>query len=418
MNSTKVAVTSYALFAVLITTFVAIAVQFPTLYIWLTYEDLFGEWCQFYLFAIAFILCVRLVLGRSHYAGFFSILALACFYVCGEEISWGQRLLSLDVPQFFQQYNLQRETNLHNFITGPYDTVLKRSIETLLAIGLIGFGALYPQRWTNSWRLIRATKMIIPPAPIHLWPFFCVGALLELRLLHFNEAELAEILIALGLALYVQHYWQLHKQQTYRQQSNRVIIATTAIALICATLTCSTLYSAPNFRSQMDRRIDKGMSKFAERYQRYDQWHHSQSLYQTLLKKRPKSVTLLRRFALTQKHLGQTAAGTATLNQAIRIDMIKYAKDPSSTPLNLSLARSFEQAGNSERVTFHLNNAIDRSFSRTHLQPNNASEIYWLGRAHQQAGNAHAAMRCYKRATVLEPTVARYRKALYKIRNA
>lgn len=421
MNSTKESVTPYALFILLMTSFAVIAVQFPTLYIWLTYEDLFGEWCQFYLFAIALIISARLAFSRSEFGIFFALLAVSCFYVCGEEISWGQRLFNLETPQFFQQHNLQQETNLHNFITGPYDTGLKRTIETVLALGLIGFGAIYPQQWTNVWRPVRLLKKFIPPAPIYLWPFFCVGALLELRLLHFNEAELAEILISLALALYAQHYWMLHKQQqvkTYRATSNKTIIATTAIALTCAALTSTALFSSPNFRPQIDNRINKGMSKFAERYQRYNQWQHSQFLYVELLKKKPKSVSLLRKLALTQHQLGHVDQSQTTLTTAIRLDMIKYSKDPSNTPLNLSLARSFKQANNEERVAFHLQKAIDSSLRITNLQPDNANAMYWLGRAHLQAGDSAAAIKYYERACHLKPSTPRYLRALYKVRNS
>lgn len=421
MNSTKESVIPYALFILLMASFAVIAVQFPTLYIWLTYEDLFGEWCQFYLFAIALIISARLAFSRSEFAIFFAFLAVACFYVCGEEISWGQRLFNLDTPQFFQQHNLQQETNLHNFITGPYDTLLKRTIETVLALGLIGYGAIYPQQWTSVWRPVRLLKNFIPPAPLYLWPFFCTGALFELRLLRFNEAELAEILIALALALTAQHYWNQHKHQRdpkRKTNSNRTIIQTTAIAVICAALTSTALFSSPNFRTQIDNRINKGMSKFAERYQRFNQWQHSQSLYTELLKKKPKSVSLLRKLALTQHHLGHEDQSQTTLISAIRLDMIKYSKDPSNTPLNLSLARSFKQAGNAERVAFHLQKAIDSSIRRTNLQLDNANALYWLGRAHLQAGNTTEAIKYYERAHLLKPSTPRYLRALYKLRNS
>lgn len=421
MNSTKESVIPYALFTLIMVSFAVIAAQFPTLYIWLTYEDLFGEWCQFYLFAIALILSVRLALARSEFAVFFAFLALACLYVCGEEISWGQRLFNLETPQFFQQHNLQQETNLHNFITGPYDTVLKRMIETVLAIGLIGFGAIYPQQWTNAWRAVRWLKKFIPPAPIYLWPFFCTGALFELRIVQFNEAELAEILIALALALYSQHYWSNHQQQrnpTRHIERSRTIISTTAIALICAAVTSYTLFSSPKFHAQIESRINKGMSKFAERYQRYNQWQHSQMLYTALLEKKPKSVSLLRNLALSQQQLGLSAQSQTTLTTAIRFDMIKYSKDPSNTPLNLSLAQSFKQAGNEERAAFHLQNAIKSTMRTIALQPDNADAIYWLGRAYLQAGDIDTAAACYERACLLEPDNLRYLRAQYRLSNS
>ena len=43
--------------------------------------------------------------------GFMGLLFL---FGLGEELSWGQRLLGLESPAFFQQYNTQMELNLHN----------------------------------------------------------------------------------------------------------------------------------------------------------------------------------------------------------------------------------------------------------------------------------------------------------------
>jgi hypothetical protein len=45
-------------------------------------------------------------------------LAAVLFFGFGEEISWGQRLFSVESSQFFQQYNAQGETNLHNLKVG------------------------------------------------------------------------------------------------------------------------------------------------------------------------------------------------------------------------------------------------------------------------------------------------------------
>jgi len=37
-------------------------------------------------------------------------------FIYGEEISWGQRLFGIEAPEFFEEHNIQAETNLHNFI--------------------------------------------------------------------------------------------------------------------------------------------------------------------------------------------------------------------------------------------------------------------------------------------------------------
>src|SRR5262249_25557167 len=44
------------------------------------------------------------------YAG----LAVACFFVAGEEISWGQRIFGIETPAPIAAHNIQHEINLHN----------------------------------------------------------------------------------------------------------------------------------------------------------------------------------------------------------------------------------------------------------------------------------------------------------------
>ena len=45
---------------------------------------------------------------------FFGLLAVIMFISFGEEISWGQRVLGFETPQFLAGLNAQNETNLHN----------------------------------------------------------------------------------------------------------------------------------------------------------------------------------------------------------------------------------------------------------------------------------------------------------------
>jgi len=45
-------------------------------------------------------------------------IVLGSFFGFGEEISWGQRIFSVESGEFFSQHNLQSETNLHNLQIG------------------------------------------------------------------------------------------------------------------------------------------------------------------------------------------------------------------------------------------------------------------------------------------------------------
>ncbi len=46
------------------------------------------------------------------------LIILGAFFGFGEEISWGQRIFSIESGEFFSQNNLQNETNLHNLEVG------------------------------------------------------------------------------------------------------------------------------------------------------------------------------------------------------------------------------------------------------------------------------------------------------------
>jgi hypothetical protein len=80
----------------------------------LTMEDGWLEWAQaiaFLLSAAGFaLLAIRRARSRLLCAG----LALMCFFVAGEEISWGQRLFKYGTPPLLRRGNEQHEFNFHN----------------------------------------------------------------------------------------------------------------------------------------------------------------------------------------------------------------------------------------------------------------------------------------------------------------
>tara|TARA_B100000768_G_C11173399_1_gene329716 strand:- start:51 stop:884 length:834 start_codon:yes stop_codon:yes gene_type:complete len=57
----------------------------------------------------------RKIKKKSPYIYYFLILnCVGLFYFLGEEISWGQHLFKWESPDIFFEYNIQKETNLHN----------------------------------------------------------------------------------------------------------------------------------------------------------------------------------------------------------------------------------------------------------------------------------------------------------------
>jgi len=84
---------------------------------WLRSEDGPLEWMQFLEYGLASILCLMNFIRQKKKKEINSILwillALMCFVIAGEEISWGERLTGLGIEKI-SNLNVQGETNFHN----------------------------------------------------------------------------------------------------------------------------------------------------------------------------------------------------------------------------------------------------------------------------------------------------------------
>lgn len=98
--------------------FLAIYMWAESLFIWLTREDFIVEWATFlgyFAAAIVFTLAFRDRFSRvGSRAWFLAFLSFGCFFVAGEEISWGQRIFGFETPEAVEKYNFQDELTLHN----------------------------------------------------------------------------------------------------------------------------------------------------------------------------------------------------------------------------------------------------------------------------------------------------------------
>ena len=152
--------TAWSIFVLIVGGYLTLALRFPVGYIWATYEDMYGEWTQMYLFVMVTLSALWLVFrGTGRYRPFFMLLAAAGFFTAGEEISWGQRLLDIDSPEFFEDYNIQGETNVHNFFSGPVSTLSKDIVEWVLATALVTYGLIYPLLLRTGWSVARRDRL-------------------------------------------------------------------------------------------------------------------------------------------------------------------------------------------------------------------------------------------------------------------
>ena len=131
-------------------------------------EDEPLEWASFWAFAVAGVLFAVAAWRRREKGWllgtwFLALVALFCVFVAGEEISWGQRLLSIRPPEYFLAENYQQELNLHNLV----DSDLRK---LGLRLAILGYGALLPllalsaklRGWMERFGVVPPSWKLIP----------------------------------------------------------------------------------------------------------------------------------------------------------------------------------------------------------------------------------------------------------------
>ena len=100
--------------------FIGIKVFLPAYYLNLIQEDHVLEWLQVFFYALTGLIFLKIVvlqksvkknIGQST---ILFILGLMFLCIAAEEVSWGQRILNINIPLFFKQHNTQGELTLHN----------------------------------------------------------------------------------------------------------------------------------------------------------------------------------------------------------------------------------------------------------------------------------------------------------------
>ena len=169
---------------------------------WCRSEDGPLEWIQFIGYFLGFI-CSSLILFKRRRIGVnktwiaWLILALICFFVAGEEISWGERLTGIGLDSL-RAINSQGETTIHN-IHFFHHNLLDPAFEiSCLFLGWIGW---------RSWPSVDA----FPSKQYSLYFLFVAlfyfyfdvsqaSTISQIR----NDQEIFEVLMSLGLS---SHCW-------------------------------------------------------------------------------------------------------------------------------------------------------------------------------------------------------------------
>jgi hypothetical protein len=167
----------------------------PRAYYGLVQEDGPVEWVTFWSLLLAGVLHVR---RRSAWrrglrrAWFPVLIALACWFVALEEVSWGQRVIGYRPPPYFLAHNTQQEVNVHNLLGSDL-----RQVAVTAAI--VGYGVALPLVAARRRLRGRLVRLGVVPPPLELAPLFVVAAVVQVAVPVRFAGEWSELLTGLGL---------------------------------------------------------------------------------------------------------------------------------------------------------------------------------------------------------------------------
>ncbi|MFC1889181.1 hypothetical protein ACFL4G_05435 [Thermodesulfobacteriota bacterium] len=169
-----------------------------SLYYILVREDGLVEWmtvASLVLTGVLTVVCAhRWYRILQRFPWFYIGLGLFCVFFAGEELSWGQRLLSYQPPDYFLEHNSQQELNVHNLFKH-----ILRTKYLLMGI-LVGYGVLLPA--LNAFfgpvrRFLHRLGVVTPP--LALLPGWLTTYFVLREYQWKYTGEVAECLFALGL---------------------------------------------------------------------------------------------------------------------------------------------------------------------------------------------------------------------------
>jgi hypothetical protein len=158
-------------------------------------EDEWLEWGTFWGFIGAAVVwgvaAFRQLRRTDLWPWFLGGLALFCFVVGMEEISWGQRVLGYRPPSYFLEHNFQQELNVHNVV----DQDLRMQA---VRVVILGYGVVLPLLALLPWvkRTLAIAAVVAPP--VELIPAFAASWWVYDEYPFRFAGEITELMLALG----------------------------------------------------------------------------------------------------------------------------------------------------------------------------------------------------------------------------
>lgn len=153
------------------------------------------------LFASAVLSLKRLLKTGFAKGGIFVLTTGLAFLVmlfgAGEEISWGQRIFSIQSGEFFSANNAQQETNLHNLTVNGVN-INKLIFGKMLTLFLVLYYLVLPTLYLRREAVKKAVDRLFIPVPKrHLGVAMLIAGLSILLVASGKKGELNEVCLSI-----------------------------------------------------------------------------------------------------------------------------------------------------------------------------------------------------------------------------
>ena len=190
----------------------------PNLYVSLTKEDKLYEWLTFIMLCVSgcfslYIAIQARLRPNSKVSLFFFVFSFICFFAALEEISWWQRILKVESPNFFLLYSDQKEINAHNVL----QQWLHIKTKHVVGIVLFLYGVCLPYLaccHNNIRAIFNKVNLVIPP--FFLLPGFLLATVMMFDRPTRQEEEIGELLFSLCFVLFMLYEWLVRRDSLSR----------------------------------------------------------------------------------------------------------------------------------------------------------------------------------------------------------
>jgi hypothetical protein len=190
-------------------------------------EDYIIEYAQFFAFLAASFLAIitaKIAYNKHKLLALFSVfLGLGLLFIAGEEISWGQRIIGFEAPQFVQDINYQNELTIHNI------EPIHRATNKYCFGCFIGVWGVFGFYMVNKLKFIpKKTRSYLTPLPYLVLYFLITGVhalMFEYSGWYYEIAtaaktgvhrwqEIAELYMAIGFLMFTWDNYKRAKNET------------------------------------------------------------------------------------------------------------------------------------------------------------------------------------------------------------